>query len=383
MSKRSGSDGELATVANCEERRPSFFALVTALVAVPAVLVSMPWSTAAQETEEETSPATEPAGPIAELCAPESSTRAVVEGRVRGQSSGLPLGGGEVLITVLPAPGSGSAVQNSTTADGLGRFRFCDLPAGRTARVTARHAGTMAAMKMVDLVAGDTASVSLRITPGHVAYVLGWVREATTGLPLEDAIVRLESEDFTVVTNESGRFILPRVAEGSYTLAVEHRDLGPWTADVDIEAGVGLELRLRVPTGEDGSESLEVVADTHPRYLMRTGFYERMQTADGYFLTPEQVETRRPGGLVNILRALPNVEAPRCTGANCRPNTLTFDGCRLSIWVDGTRGRSGGLQRIDADRLLAVEAYRRRAQTPERFQDPGEACGSLILWTRR
>lgn len=382
MIKRSGSHGELATVASGEERRPSFFALVTALVAVPAVLVSTPWSAAAQETEGE-APATDPAGPIAELCAPESSTRAVVEGRVRGQSSGLPLGGGEVLITVLPPPGNGPAVQNSTTADGLGRFRFCDLPAGSAARVTARHAGTMAAMKMVDLVAGDTASVTLRITPGRVAYVLGWTREASTGLPLEDAIVRLESEGFTVVTNESGRFVLPRVAEGSYTLSVQHRDRGPWTTDVDIEAGVGLELRLRVPIEEDGSESLEVVTDTHPRYLMRTGFYERMQTTDGYFLTPEQVETRRPGGLVNILRALPNVEAPRCRGGNCRTNTLTFDGCRLSIWVDGTRVRSGGLQRIGPERLLAVEAYRRRAQTPERFRDPGEACGSLILWTRR
>jgi hypothetical protein len=304
----------------------------------------------------------------------------VLEGVLRERSSGAPLEGGEILLTVLPASDSDSVIERTAVPNELGRFRFCDLPPDRAARVSARYGGTMSTMRTVDLAADETSEVELRIVGGRLSYVLGWVRDAGEDRPVEEAAVRLEPGGGTAVTDEHGRFVLPRVGGGAYTLTVQRGETPPRSVDLEIEAGAGLELEVALPPDDSAEGSLSVSAETHPVHLMRTGFYERMRLGTGRYLTPEQVESRRNYGIDDVLRALPSVRAPRCRRANCLIVPRTSSGCRMSIWVNGQHLRSGGLERIQARNLLAVEAYRRRAATPEPFRDPFNACGSLVLW---
>lgn len=361
-----------------------------AVVAAALVLgtVGLSVSTAstslAQETDTAEAEAGDPAAPgSGDLCTPQSSDRAVIEGALRERSSGAPLGGGEILLTVLPASDSDSVIERSAVPNELGRFRFCDLPPGRSARVTARYGGTMSTMRTVDLVAGESSDVELRIAGGRLTYVLGWVRDSGEDRPVEEAAVRLEPGGGTAVTDEHGRFVLPRVGGGEYTLTVQRGETPPRSVDLEIQGGVGLELEVALPPDDSAEGSLGVSAETHPAHLMRTGFYERMRLGTGQYLTPEQVESRRNYGIDDVLRALPSVRAPRCRRANCLIVPRTSSGCRMSIWVNGQHLRSGGLERVQARNLLAVEAYRRRGSTPEPFRDPFNACGSLVLWTGR
>lgn len=336
----------------------------------------------AQETDTTEAEAGDPApSGSGVLCTPRSSDRAVVEGTLRERASGAPLGGGEILLTVLPASDADSMIERSAVPNGVGRFRFCDLPPGRSARVTARYGGTMSAMRTVELVAGETSDVELRITGGRLTYVLGWVRDTGEDQPVEEATVRLQPGGGSAVTDEHGRFVLPRVGDGAYTLTVQRGEASPRSVDLAIEGGTGLELEVALPPDDSAEGSLDVSAETHPAHLMRTGFYERMRLGTGQYLTPEEVESRRRYGIDDVLRALPSVRAPRCRRANCVIIPRTTSGCRMSIWVNGQHLRSGGLERVPARNLLAVEAYRRRAGTPEPFRDPFNSCGSLVLWT--
>lgn len=368
------------------DRRTTRRAVLTAALALGTAGLSVATASPslAQETDTAEAEAGDPTPPgSGDLCTPQSSDRAVVEGVLRERASGAPLGGGEILLTVLPASDSGSVIERSAVPTDLGRFRFCDLPPDGSARVTARYGGTMSAMRTVDLRAGETSDVELRITGGRLTYVLGWVRDAAEDRPVEEAAVRLAPGGGTAVTDEHGRFVLPRVGGGDYTLTVQRGERAPRSVDLNIDAGAGLELEVALPPDDSAEGSLDVSAETHPAHLMRTGFYERMRLGTGQYLTPEQVESRRRFRIDDVLRALPSVRVPRCRRANCLIIPRTSSGCRMSIWVNGQHLRSGGLERVPARNLLAVEAYRRRAGTPEPFQDPFNACGSLVLWTGR
>lgn len=359
-------------------------AVFTAALALGTAGLSVATATPslAQETDTAEAEAGDPAAAgSGVLCTPGSSERAVIEGTLRERSSGTPLGGGEILLTVLPASDADSVIERSAVPNGVGSFRFCDLPPGRSARVTARYSGTMSPMRTVELVAGETSDVELRITGGRLTYVLGWVRDAAEDRPVEEAAVRLEPGGDTAVTDEHGRFVLPRVGGGEYTLTVQRGETPPRSVDLEIQGGVGLELEVALPPDDSAEGSLDVSAETHPAHLMRTGFYERMRLGTGQYLTPEQVESRQTYRIDDVLRALPSVRVPRCRGANCLIVPRTSSGCRMSIWVNGQHLRSGGLERVSSRNLLAVEAYRRRAGTPEPFRDPFNACGSLVLWT--
>lgn len=323
----------------------------------------------------------EPAAAV-DLCTPQGEDRAVVEGAVLERSVGAPLPGAEVRIAVLPALDEGSLFERTTAVNARGRYRFCDLPGGRSARLTALFGGFMGPMQRVELSGGETTTADLRVSLGRAAYMLGWVRDAEEGRPIENAMVRVEPLGLTAFTNARGGFTLPRVPPGTYVLRVEHVAYGPRSTMIEVEGGAGLEVDVRLPARAVAMEPLEVTVESRPRHLMQAGFYEREELGLGRYLTPEDLERRQPARLRHLLMGLPGVRLPPCRGLECSDVPRSFSGCSMSVWVDGLKIR-GGLWWLRAQEVAAVEVYRGPAETPAEFQDSFTSCGSVVLWTKR
>lgn len=358
---------------------------LAALLALLALLVPGSGPSEAQETEERTD-RNRDATPASTgtLCTPATVDGAVVEGTVRDRDAGAQLAGSEVRIAVIPAPNEGSLIERSTTVDGRGRYRFCDLPGGRSGRLTAIFGGFMGTMQRVELTAGDTSTVELRVPLGRAAYMLGWVRDAERGQPVEDAMVRLEPLGLTAFTNDRGRFRLPRVPPGSYVLTVEHVAFGPRATAVEVEPEAGLEVNVRLPVRTVAMEPLEVTVESRPRYLMRAGFFERAELGFGRYLTPEEVERRQAARVRHLLMGLPGVRIPPCSrGFECNNLPRSYSDCPMTLWVDGVRIRAGGLEWVSAHDVAAVEVYRGPAEMPAEFADAFNSCGAVVLWTKR
>lgn len=354
---------------------------VAALATIPLLLLGLGSPGWAQESEAEPgSGVGDTAASDQGLCDPSTGDRSVVEGTVRDRTVGAPLPRSEVRIAVLPAPDHGSLLERTVSVNARGRYRFCDLPGGRSGRVTASFGGFMGAMQRVELVAGDTSVVDLRVSLGRAAYVLGWVRDAEAGKPVENAMIQVEPMGLTAFTNARGRFKLPRVPPGSHVLRVEHVAFAPQSAVVEIEPGAGLEVDVRLPVRAVAMEPLEVTVESRPRHLMQAGFFEREELGLGRYLTPEDVERRQPARLRHLLMGLPGVTLPPCRGVECSDVPRAYTGCTMSVWVDGVRIR-GGLWWLRAQEVAAAEVYRGPAETPAEFH--GTGCGAVVLWTKR
>ncbi|MFW6202526.1 MAG: hypothetical protein ACOC8B_08100 [Gemmatimonadota bacterium] len=53
--------------------------------------------------------------------------------------------------------------------------------------------------------------------------------------------------------------------------------------------------------------SAEVTVDRNRRWLERTGFYRRMESGVGYFMTRDEIEQRNPRVLSDLMRPIPDV----------------------------------------------------------------------------
>ncbi len=144
--------------------------------------------------------------------------------------------------------------------------------------------------------------------------------------------------------------------------------------------------------------------------LSRTGFYDRMQRVHdgaivGRFITPEELEQRRPTLVSQVLQGLPSVRVQRAPdgravvlGRGGCPMTVLLDGQRLNgLLQDNARFRStsinpqgqrdGGDLSLDeatnASEVMAIEVYNSTANAPSELipTTGGGSCGLIAIWT--
>lgn len=146
--------------------------------------------------------------------------------------------------------------------------------------------------------------------------------------------------------------------------------------------------------------------------LSRTGFYDRMHRVQngaitGSFITPEELERRKPTLISQVLHGLPSLRVQR--QADGRAVVLGRGSCPMTVMLDGHRmngllqdapayrntsiNRSaqytppGGALSIDqitvAADIMAVEVYNSTANAPAELVPltGGGSCGIIALWT--
>ncbi|MEU3605544.1 S8 family serine peptidase [Streptomyces sp. NPDC035033] len=185
-------------------------------------------------------------------------TAAVVTGRVTDGATGAGLGG----ITVKAA---GDTVTRTVTTTAEGSYRLT-LPAGRYALTLGGYGYAGAGVTGYEVAAGGDATkdFALDAVPHHA--VTGTVLDVT-GKPLPGATVKVAGTPVAAVTTDAaGRFTVPDVAEGSFTLTADPaapvRCDGPAARPLTVDGDETATVRLPNRTDAAGTYSCAPVASS-------------------------------------------------------------------------------------------------------------------------
>ncbi|GGR41114.1 S8 family serine peptidase [Streptomyces roseolus] len=185
-------------------------------------------------------------------------TAAVVTGRVTDRATGTGIG----TITVKAA---GDAVTRSVTTTADGSYRLT-LPAGTYSLTLSGYGYATAGESGYEVSAGGdtTKDFALGVVPHHA--VTGTVLDVT-GKPLPGATVKVAGTPVpSVTTDATGRFTVPDVAEGSFTLtaapAAPVKCNGSYARPLTIDGDETATVRLPNRTDTAGTYSCAPVASS-------------------------------------------------------------------------------------------------------------------------
>lgn len=139
-----------------------------------------------------------------------------LEGKVTDASNGQPVDKARLTIQ--------SPEANVANTDINGNYKTGQMTAG-TFEVAVRAKGYYDAVASATISEGEVTLLDVAMTPLPPHGIQGQVLDKNTKLPVPNAAVLFENEDFTYTTNadEAGRFELPGVLEGNY-----HVYVGSW-----------------------------------------------------------------------------------------------------------------------------------------------------------
>ena len=226
--------------------------------------------------------------------------------------------------------------------------------------------------------------------------VRGTVVDDESGVPMGTVEVALLGTDDSIVgwyvTDENGRFVARMPDAALYRLRATRIGYEPSTSDAFALAprqGVMAELRLQLDPVE--LNPLDAIVAGQNVVLAGVGFYRRQRMGAGQFRTPEELETRRPRDLSDLLWGMSGVRVvqPRGTFAvDVLSNRRSEAVCRPSVTIDnrieqrGGQESSGWHESLNVRDVAAIEVYAGQAGLPERVAGPVSPCGAILIWTK-
>lgn len=260
----------------------------------------------------------------------------------------------------------------------------------------------------VCVVAAGLAAASLLAAGPAPAQILvrGILVDAATGAPIPSARVLLNATHGgwgdELLTDSAGAFSFPDVRPGAYNLRLRRVGYRGSGGSLRLSADSVVELRLRMAVASVALEPVTVVTRS-PRTVspVLRGFYQRMSSGPGRFVTREEIESRRPSRVTDVLRHLPNlssVPGRGGVGGSAMSRGGTADRCTMVFFVDGMlvgQPSNGNPWRNGArtDRAIddyvqpndveGIEVYRGESDTPAEFVTRWVGCGTIVIWTRR
>lgn len=234
----------------------------------------------------------------------------------------------------------------------------------------------------------------------------GVVRDDRTSAPLSNARVQLVSAWHQVtaeqLTDSLGSFTMPLPRMGAYRMRVLRDGYGEVNAEVRTETFVYVSVEVRMLPGGPLMAPLTYLARTQrmPAAALE-GYYTRLRTGRGAYITRMHVEMVRPGYISDLIGTVPGVVVQRGGPENEHRTLLArrvADGarvpdCPLRVYVDGQPlpvappdGQPGSSQldgSVDQSMVEGIEVYVDPAAVPAAFAaETADACGAVAIWTR-
>lgn len=250
--------------------------------------------------------------------------------------------------------------------------------------------------------AGRRAATSVALALATLAFagvgaraqtIRGTLLDRDTNQPISLARVILITESGDTVTsgltNPRGLFSLSSPRPGGFYLKATSLGYFDTTAgifDLDVNGEMSLEFRVRPkPLTLE-----EIVVKTTGRpvrqgELIRNGFYQRMTTGLGAFITPEVIGKSPAQKMSDLFFGLGRVEVVADGGHNRVMMLNPMGSCTPAVYMDGIPVASDG--DLDAMVMLpdveAVEVYRGGAELPLQFGGTTtQGCGAIVIWTK-
>ena len=222
------------------------------------------------------------------------------------------------------------------------------------------------------------------------ATFVGVVVDSLTGAPLPGAIVSLHGGENTIVTGVNGRFSLAGVGSGDATVEIRRPGFKVGT--------VAFEITVTRPVTVDlGAISLSaLVVELDPvvveareidRKLNSVGFFQRMGTEQGTFITRQEIARRSPRNTSELVRRIPGFQVQTDGSVASRRGVpgmnQAFSTCQIEYYIDGVHADGSMIDDVLPAAIAAMEVYTGAATIPPAFRISGNArCGVVVIWTR-
>lgn len=244
----------------------------------------------------------------------------------------------------------------------------------------------------------------LTALPLHAQTVRGRLLERGTERPIVAGLIVLMDSASTevdrAISDQNGLFTLNALIPGSFYVRAE--GLGYQTkTDGILELGEGglisIDFYLRPsPLKLDSLQATvdqKIILAGERRFLEGQGFYDRLESGFGDFITPEELELRRPNDSRSLFEGHTAIRVG--TGAWAGQQLVRFKVagrfCSPGVYVDGAlaafAGRLGEVvleDVVQVEDILAVEIYRHISSIPLQYNVAGRntSCGVLLVWTK-
>jgi hypothetical protein len=206
--------------------------------------------------------------------------------------------------------------------------------------------------------------------------------------PIQGARLRVAESGVETTTDADGRFLLSNAPGGTQRIEIRAIGYYPEERTVDLLDGRPVSLQVTLATLRSVLDTVRVSAsrvysaDSH-------GFEQRKRSrATGYFFDQDDVRRLRPLTVTQLLNRVQGVTitSDAFDSAILMRDFFTGDFCQPTVFIDGMRVTELTARDINMwvrpEELAGMEVYTRSEQAPPEFTT-AEACGALVLWTRR
>jgi hypothetical protein len=240
--------------------------------------------------------------------------------------------------------------------------------------------------------AGNTAMMAWR----GKSRLTGTVRDRN-GSPVANARVVVAGTGLEAHTGARGTFGLDSLPAGTHTLDV--RVIGYVPVQTVVHLSERMPAVANVTLGERAVVLSSVQVRGTPIYssLFKpklAGFFDRMRdnrlgVTNGYFITPADLERRKPSNITQMVENLPSVHIRH----GQRPGDDVIVGrrdCPMTVFLDGVRviGKVGSVREeslntiISPGMVAAMEIYADAFDAPPQYQPENATCGVVLVWTK-
>jgi hypothetical protein len=321
------------------------------------------------------------------IAAHSASAQAELVGRVVTES-GSPIAGATITLT---------NIRYSVRSDSLGNFRLTGQP-GATMALALAAAGYRDETATVVLARRGalTRDFVLKRTdsPEPVSnssdrIVRGRVMD-TDRSPLTYANIQLNGGR-RFMADDSGSFSIP-VPPGRIRLIVRRIGFAP--EEVFFETFPDTAVRVQLRPVAASLPEITISGRAAFVSLDLSGFYERMKDAEkginhGYFITPEDLDFRKPNHILNMAEGMPAVLLERNI-LNPRGDIIRGQGgCLMNVYLDGIRvaGKANGTddrvnELVLPQQVAGMEVYPRAVGAPPKYQSSTNMCGVVLIWSK-
>ena len=213
--------------------------------------------------------------------------------------------------------------------------------------------------------------------------------DAHTGVPIPDARVEIAEYNLTQRTDSMGELRFAKVQTGLVLVTASRLGYQPMKAAVVLrprDSNAVVFLMHKLPPTLD---TVRVKGDYWSPYASE--FETRMRTGLGRFLRAAQLDSARGESVADLVaNRFPGIRAQwsdsrtsvRIMSTHSSTSLASRGwGCVVRVYLDGQRRRLDDVAALVAQDLIGVEYY--SIAPPPQYPGGDNACGSLLLWTRR
>jgi TonB-dependent starch-binding outer membrane protein SusC len=223
-----------------------------------------------------------------------------------------------------------------------------------------------------------------------LAVVRGRVLTDSAEHPIADAIVSIAEGRYRAVSDSLGRYRIPAIAPGQYSVLVRRLGFAPVLAALTVTPGDSIDADFLLAPAVQDLPSVNVTATIAERKL--AAFEERRRLGIGRFLNEAEIEKAPGTRLSEKLRQLPGLRVlyPRVGFAN-QVQIVTTRGpqgfrqrpCPAAVMLDGvTLADYFSINSLDPGEVAAIEWYAGPSEIPAQYNRSTPTCGLLLIWTK-